>query len=102
MESRVWAHSPRGVVFPAYQFPPGSEPQLDGDLAEWDGIPEEYVIRPWAHVELNRGEELTDLGDLNLRIVVGWSESANRLYFMMERYDDVLDRDCPVDLGLLL
>ena len=56
---------------------------LDGDLGEWDVVPDAYVLRPRHHVELNSGETLTDDADLDFRIIVGWSDATNRLYFMV-------------------
>ena len=86
------AHVPEGAVRTAFQWPAGLEPTLDGDLSEWAIVPEEYSISFAEHTAFN-GEKPADFGDLNFRIIVGWSESNNSLYFMMERFDDFYDRD---------
>ena len=86
------AHVPEGAVRTAFQWPAGLEPTLDGDLSEWSIVPEDYLISFAEHTEFN-GEKPADFGDLNFRSIVGWSESTNSLYFMMERFDDFYDRD---------
>ena len=77
-----------------FQFPTGMEPTLDGDLSEWDIVPEDYYVPFESHFEyyLGLGHE-NDESNLSFRVVAGWSQGTNRLYFMMERFDNYWDRN---------
>ncbi|NKB69733.1 MAG: hypothetical protein GKR89_21900 [Candidatus Latescibacteria bacterium] len=96
------AHNPPGELFFAVQFPDGGVPTMDGDLSDWDGVPETYTIlndrlySPVADIQpVGRGE--IDASDINIRHVIGWNDSANRLFVMSEVFDNVhnLDRENP-------
>ena len=39
------AHVPAGTVYPAFQWPAGREPEMDGDLSEWSIVPDKYVLK---------------------------------------------------------
>ena len=86
-----WAHAPAGVVYPAVQFPDANVPAIDGDITEWDVVTESYWI---THEQLT--ETVTGLGtswdatDLSVRVILGWSPTANRLYIMEDRFDDAI------------
>ena len=46
MATMVSAHTPEGEIFFAVQFPDDYIPQMDGDISEWDVVPETpYHIR---------------------------------------------------------
>ena len=38
----ISAHSPEGAIFPAFQWPAGLEPVLDGVGSEYDIVPDAY------------------------------------------------------------
>ena len=85
-------HKPDNYLLPAWEFPPGHEPILDGDVSEW------WFFAPEDRVPLSlsldsEGNPPTDFDDLNSEISVGWSECENKLYIMEKRYDDFYDRD---------
>ena len=86
------AHAPEGVVHQAFQWPAGTEPTLDGDLSEWAIVPDDYRI-PFSICLDGEGNPPTDFSDLNSEVIVGWSESENKLYVMDQRFDDFYDRD---------
>ena len=87
------AHVPDGALFTAFQWPEGITPNLDGDLSEWDIVPDDYLIgMDTQHLDAE-GNADYDFADLNLRIIIGYSASTDMLYFMMERFDDHYDRD---------
>jgi hypothetical protein len=89
----VMAHVPEGVVWNAFQWPPGAAPTLDGDLSEWDLVPEDYHIgMDDQHLD-SEGNADYDFADLNMDIIIGYSADTDMLYFMMERFDDHYDRD---------
>ena len=93
------AHTPEGEIFFAVQFPDNYIPQIDGDISEWDVVPETpYRIRNDRLVAPDpsiltapRGSQ--DPSDLNMHHVVGWNESQNKLYFMSEVFDNIHNVD---------
>ena len=94
--SAVSAHVPiegieSGTLF---QWPAGQAPMLDGDLSEWDIVPDDYYVPFDSHFEYYLGLGLeNDESNLSFRTVAGWSAGTNRLYFMMERFDNYWDRN---------
>jgi len=94
--SVVSAHVPIPGIDSAtlFQWPAGQEPTLDGDLSEWDIVPEDYYGPFDSHFEyyLGLGQENAE-SNLSFRVVAGWSAGTNRLYFMMERFDNYWDRN---------
>ncbi|MSR81855.1 MAG: hypothetical protein EXS58_02890 [Candidatus Latescibacteria bacterium] len=97
----VRAHSPEGELFFAVQFPDNAIPVMDGDISEWDIVPESpYHLRndrlsaPDPSI-LTAPRGSADPSDLNLHHVVGWNNSQNKLYFMSEVFDNIhnIDRE---------
>lgn len=87
----VGAHLPPDVVFPAVQFPDANIPTIDGNLVEWDVIPEGYWINHEQLTETVRGVGTAwDATDLALRAIVGWNPNTNKLYVMEDRFDDAI------------
>ena len=85
------AHQPEGGLYPAYQFPEGLAPAIDGDISDWDVVPEPFWLTLEKHFEETvRGAGTDDLTDLNVRCIVGWSAETNRLYVMAHVVDDYL------------
>jgi hypothetical protein len=67
---------------------------LDGDLSEWDLVPEDYFVPFESHTEYYLGlGQAFDESNLSFRVVAAWSAGTNRLYFMMERFDNYWDRN---------
>ena len=61
-------------------------------LSEWDIVPEDYYVPFESHFEyyLGLGHE-NDESNLSFQGGwLGWSQGTNRLYFMMERFDNLL------------
>ena len=95
------AHEPPGEITLAVNFPPGNEPVADGDPSEWDIIPRgPYAITSdelFSHFGLEqrerdgatlaRGE--MDLSSLDTEYILGWSDSKDRVYYVMRVFDDV-------------
>ncbi|MBI2505876.1 MAG: hypothetical protein HYW07_21895 [Candidatus Latescibacteria bacterium] len=90
----AWAHVPEGQVFAAWQWPTSQLPNLDGDISEWNVIPEEYWIDIFqtSVAEGDIGREI-DTANLNFRIVMAWNDELDRIYRAYDRFDDVWDRD---------
>ena len=103
LSTSAFGHAPAGELYFAVQFPDGLVPTMDGDLSDWDVVPiDPYTIRndrlysPVADIQpVGRGE--IDVSDINIRHVMGWNESMNKLYVMSEVFDNVhnLDRENP-------
>tara|TARA_B100000579_G_scaffold233591_1_gene191487 strand:+ start:323 stop:1243 length:921 start_codon:yes stop_codon:yes gene_type:complete len=87
--SPALCHSPENQVFPIFQFPDEMVPVMDGLFSDWDKIPSDYIIDYTPHAEVHRDSADHDLSDLNIfKVIVGWNDRANRLYFLAEVYDD--------------
>lgn len=89
--SAGWAHLPAGVVFPAVQFPEGKIPTIDGNVVEWDIIPQGYWMTHEQLTETVIGVGTAwDATDLAVRVIVGWNPTTNKLYAMEDRFDDMV------------
>ena len=86
------AHEPADVTYFAFGFPAHALPVADGDLSDWDMVPESY--------EINLGEDFfetvrgigtdLDFSDINIKNIIGWNEETNRIYSMSSVIDDLL------------
>ena len=96
MYGATWAHLPEDLTFFAVQLPDTYIPILDGDVSEWDIVPDAYAIEnddmSRSMIEALIGAD-ADLSDLAIRCIIGWNDSTNRLYFMIEVFDDVHQAD---------
>jgi len=100
----AFAHELDGVVYKIYQFSDSNVPAMDGDLKDWDHVPAEYFLDDRHHRQANQEmSDRYDPADLNIkRVGVGWNDRLNRLYFMVEIYDNVhLFRKTPEDIKKL-
>jgi hypothetical protein len=96
--SLVGAHAPVGELFFAVQFPDNAVPTIDGDLSDWNIVPESpYVLRadkmfdPAQFQEAGRGE--LDLSDFNPMHILGWNDSMNKVYFANQVFDNIHNTD---------
>ena len=86
------AHVPEGVLYPVFLFPDSLLPTMDGDLSDWEIVPDRYWTGTRDLMETVRGLGTDfDEEDLAVRTVVGWSDTYNRLYFAVEAYDDIVN-----------
>ena len=92
------AHNPPGELFFLFQFPDNAVPTIDGDLSDWNVVPDKpYVIRsdklydPAQFHEAGRGE--LDLSDFNPLHILGWNENFNKLYFANQVFDNIHNTD---------
>lgn len=102
LASLAGAHSPPGELFFLVQFPDNAVPTIDGDLSDWNIVPESpYVLRadkmfdPAQFNEAGRGE--LDLSDFNPVHILGWNENFNKIYFANQIFDNIhnIDRENP-------
>lgn len=96
--SLVGAHAPVGELFFAVQFPDNAVPTIDGDLSDWNIVPESpYILRadkmfdPAQFQEAGRGE--LDLSDFNPMHILGWNDSMNKVYFANQVFDNIHNTD---------
>jgi hypothetical protein len=99
MTSMAGAHSPPGELFFAVQFPDEAIPVMDGNISDWDIVPESpYHVRndrlsapDPSILTAERGSQ--DPSDLNMNHVIGWNDAQNKLYFMSEIFDNIHNVD---------
>ena len=87
LASASFAHQPEGVVYPVFQWPEYGEPVIDGDLWEWDYVPEYYRISSSICPDYY-GDYSSGAYGLESEIIISWSESQNRIYILEVRLDD--------------
>ena len=89
----AFAHFPEGVTYFAVQFPDENVPTIDGNLDDWAPVPAAYRVTTEMLYEQLAGMGLAgtgvDLADMTILLIVGWNESANKVYFGAKTYDDL-------------
>ncbi len=83
----VSAHSPEDLILPAFQWPAGLEPTLDGLGNEYEIIPSLYWQTTEMFPDTQGGREI-DASNFDARATVTYSLGTNRLYFYSEVFDD--------------
>ena len=75
------------VEFRIFQFPADMIPRIDGDVSDWEMVPDTYSI---GQDQLRDTVNNTgmDREDLDVIVTVGWVKGLNRLYFLYEAYDN--------------
>ncbi|MEW6749451.1 MAG: hypothetical protein AB1505_00550 [Candidatus Latescibacterota bacterium] len=72
-----------------FQFPAGLEPELDGDMSDWDIVGDFYRAR--AENMFNQFGAPMDLADFNMWQAWGYSLATNKAYFAYWVADDMLN-----------
>lgn len=80
-----------GVVYKVFQFPADKIPRIDGDTADWNAVPEDYVIGIDQLMDTSQRAAKLDRENLDVRVKAGWVKGLNRLYFLYEAFDDYWD-----------
>ena len=84
-----YAFQSNDTIYSIFQFPQNKMPRIDGDFADWDLVPNSYVIGLDQMKESINGIGFNlDATDLDIKVKVGWVKDLNRLYFYVEVYDD--------------
>ncbi len=83
------ASAHKGQMKYMYQFAPGTEPDLDGEMADWDVVGDFYRAR--AETMFNQFGAPMDLADFNCWTAWGYSLSTNKAYFAYWVSDDMLN-----------
>ncbi len=92
----AWAHFPAGEFLFAVQFPDANVPDVDGNLADWDVVPQvpyEVGNDMYSDAVYSKVRGEIDVSDLSVRQIVGWNDNNNRLYLMAEVFDNVHNAD---------
>lgn len=74
--------------FKVFCFPSDKIPQIDGDISDWDIVPEKYLITIDSMTEDEGNYMNPDKSTLDIEVKVGWSKETNRLYFLYKAYDN--------------
>ncbi|HSH09417.1 MAG TPA: hypothetical protein VK995_03460, partial [Oceanipulchritudo sp.] len=83
------------TTYPIFQFPADQIPRIDGDISDWEMVPESYVVGTDQLIDDSRKHAGADPETLDVRVRVGWVKGLNRLYFLYEAYDDYWDFSLP-------
>jgi hypothetical protein len=95
MASLASALEKPNVTYQVFQFPADCIPRIDGDVSDWDLVPESYVIGTDQLTDTSQQHSKPDPSTLDVRIRVGWVKGLNRLYFLYEAYDNYWDFSLP-------
>lgn len=74
--------------FKVFCFPSDKIPQIDGDISDWDIVPQKYLITIDSMTEDEGNYMNPDKSTLYIEVKVGWSKETNRLYFLYKAYDN--------------
>ena len=80
------------LEFKIFQFPHDAIPRIDGEISDWEMVPDSYVYDTSLlnDTEDGNGTDI-DPKDLDVKVTVGWVKGLNRLYFRYEAQDDFWD-----------
>jgi hypothetical protein len=92
LSNPVVAHDPPDYLGIVWQWPPDKLPVRDGNLDEWEVIPEEF----WHTHETNNvnsclgdnSKAVLDPADLSFRWVMTYTEGSSRTHWAVERFDN--------------
>jgi hypothetical protein len=82
------AQSRPDTTFKIFQFPADQIPRVDGDVSDWEMVPESYLIGTDQLFDDKGNYDAPDSSTLAVKVKVGWVEGLNRLYFLYEAEDD--------------
>jgi hypothetical protein len=89
------ANTGKDTIYPIFQFPANRIPTVDGNAADWDIIPDFYIIGTDQLWDDSRKHEGLNRKSIDVKVKVGWVKGLNRLYFLYEAYDDYWDFSQP-------
>ena len=79
---------PQPRPYAAVRFTPATAPTIDGDLADWDRVPEAYWVGT-DQMFLDKPRQSTD----DLKVCMGYCADTGRFYFAVRVVDDHLKAD---------
>ena len=88
------AHFPENQTYKIFQFPDDHIPEMDGDLSDWEIVPDHYFFDHTYYAEVHRDSAAMDTTDHYIkRVAVAWNDTHNRLYFMAEVYESTASKN---------
>jgi hypothetical protein len=81
--------------FKIFQFPKDQIPVINGNVDDWDLVPESYTVGMDQVWDDSGKHEEVDPENLTFSVKVGWVKGLNRLYFLYEAYDNYWDYSRP-------
>jgi len=89
----VRAHEPPEFTYHAFQWPDALLPTLDGDVSDWEIVPEPYILTTEDLYEqlqgLGKRGSGYDESNMAVECVVGWNQTTNRLWIYTTVYDNI-------------
>ena len=71
-----------------YQFTSDNLPTIDGNVDDWDCVPDDFILTESLLKEDEGKYSQPDPSTLKISVKVGWCADTQRLYFLYEAYDD--------------
>ena len=66
--------------------------QIDGDTTDWDWVSSDYFVNT-KYMYDSQGYNQIDADDWKCKIIVGWNDISNRIYFLAIVKDDISNTD---------
>jgi hypothetical protein len=85
------AHAQEDRGYKVYQFPADRIPTIDGRADDWKDFPDAYVVGTDQLVDDSGKGARPDPKSLDVKVRVAWVKGLNRLYFLVEAWDDYWD-----------
>ncbi|MFC1509268.1 PKD domain-containing protein [Candidatus Omnitrophota bacterium] len=79
------------IEFKIFQFPKNMIPGIDGNIDDWNIVPDDYIIGTDQLTDEKTPGRPMNRESLDVKVRVGWVKGLNRLYFCYEAYDDYWD-----------
>jgi hypothetical protein len=93
LATAAWAHQPADRLFLAFQWPDNALPTIDGNLQEWDIIPEVYAVTIEKDLHESLYSNPVDKADLDVRGWVAYNPNIDKLIMASRVFDDYHERD---------
>ncbi len=79
---------PSTLKYKVFQFADDKIPSIDGNVEDWNCVPESYALTEQDMKEDEGKHKHPDASTLKMKVKVGWSEKTQRLYFLYEATDN--------------
>lgn len=87
----VWIASPlyaQQSAYKVFQFPANEIPRIDGNPSDWDIVPASYTVTSDSLFDNTGHYASTNPQTSYAKVKVGWVKGMNRLYFLVELWDN--------------
>ena len=93
LATAAWAHQPADRLFLAFQWPDNAIPTIDGNLEEWDIIPEVYAVSLERDMHESLYDNPVDKSDFDIRGWIAYNPNSDQLIMASRVFDDFHERD---------